>query len=206
MYVEPSSHTIDKLSGELSNSTGRYEKKISDLKGIYADEDAYARMCETDGEQIVYRVNEVRPEADRGDLIFGTTHMSAGKIGDEYFVTRGHIHACANRPETYYGESGLGLMLLESPDGKTRIMEIGPKTIVYVPPTWIHRSINIGSEPLVMSFCYPVDSGQDYEVIARSNGMAKRIVEDGPGWKAVNNENYLPRSAEQIQAIQATQD
>ena len=27
-------------------------------------------------------------------------------------MTRGHIHAKANRPETYYGESGEGLMLL----------------------------------------------------------------------------------------------
>eukprot|EP00752_Nemacystus_decipiens_P019106 g17162.t1 len=102
--------------------------------------------------------------------------MEPGRIGDEFFMTRGHIHATANRPETYYGETGEGLMLMESPDGQVTILEVRPKVLVYVPPMWIHRSVNTGDTPLVMSFCYPSDSGQDYEVIARSGGMAVRIV------------------------------
>jgi len=44
--------------------------------------------------------------------------MEPGRIGNEFFMTRGHIHAKGNRPETYYGESGKGLMLLESPEGQ----------------------------------------------------------------------------------------
>jgi len=206
MYIEPSSHTVNSMTGSLSNSTGRYQKKISDLKGIYADHAAFFALRAQDPDRIVYDVCEVRPKAESGDLIFGTTHMLPGKIGTEFFVTRGHIHACANRPETYYGESGIGLMVLESPRGDVRIMEVTPKTIVYVPPMWIHRSVNIGNIPLVMSFCYPVDSGQDYDVIARSGGMAVRIVENGLGWQAIDNKDYKPRTEEQIQAIHATQD
>lgn len=205
MYIEPTSHTIDSLSGSLSNATGHYQKKISDLAGIYADQAAFSALCADDPDRIVYNVCEVRPQADAGDLIFGTTHMQPGKVGTEFFVTRGHIHACANRPETYYGESGQGLMLLESPDGEIRIMDISAKTLIYVPPMWIHRSINIGETPLVMSFCYPVDSGQDYDVIAKSGGMAVRIVSEGTGWRAVRNEAYKPRSEAQIAAIHATQ-
>ena len=53
--------------------------------------------------------------------------MQPGRIGDEYFLTRGHIHATGNRPEIYYGEAGQGLMLMESPEGETRIIEIQTK-------------------------------------------------------------------------------
>ena len=78
-------------------------------------------------------------------------------------------------------EVGEGVMLLESPEGETRVLEVFPRQMIYVPPFWIHRSVNTGAAPLVMSFCYPSDSGQDYSIIERSGGMASRIVADGSG-------------------------
>ena len=81
--------------------------------------------------------------------------MQPGRIGDEYYLTRGHIHATGNRPEIYYGEAGQGLMLMESPEGETRIVEISPRVMCYVPPFWIHRAINVGQDALVMTFMYP---------------------------------------------------
>lgn len=206
MLVAPSAHTIDPNTGALAAHTGRYQKRLSDLRGIYADGEAFKRTLDDHGDRVVYTVEDVRPEARSGDLIFGTTFMEPGRIGDEFFMTRGHIHATANRPETYYGESGEGLMLMESPDGQVSILEVRPKTMVYVPPLWIHRSVNTGSTPLVMSFCYPVDSGQDYDVIARSGGMAVRIMADGDGWKSVPNASYRPRTQAEIDTILATQD
>ncbi|BCP55523.1 glucose-6-phosphate isomerase [Kaistia sp. 32K] len=206
MAIPPTSHRIDPASGVLSDPTGRYEKRLADLGGIYADADAFAAAVAREGDRVVYTVHEVRPAAARGDLIFGTTFMEPGRIGDEFFVTRGHIHAIGNRPETYYGEAGEGVMLLESPEGETRILEIAPRVMVYVPPLWIHRSVNTGAAPLVMSFCYPSDSGQDYGLIARSGGMATRIVADGAAWKAVPNASYRPRAKAEIDAILATQD
>lgn len=206
MHKPPTAHNIDPLTGVMSNATGRYEKRLSDLAGIYGQNEAFAAATAEGGDRIVYTVHEARPAAERGDLIFGTTFMEPGKIGDEYFMTRGHIHARANRPETYYGESGQGVMLLENPEGETEIVEIGPKKLVYVPPLWIHRSVNTGDVPLVMSFCYPSDSGQDYEIIARAGGMAKRIVANGDGWAAIDNPTYRPRDAEQVVRVYATTD
>jgi glucose-6-phosphate isomerase len=55
-----------------------------------------------------------------------------------------------------------------------------------------------------MTFVYPADSGQDYGIIARSNGMKVRIVADGAGWKAVPNPGWRPRSVDEIAAIHAT--
>ena len=207
---EPSAHRIDPDTGRLADAGGFYEKRLADLAGLYADEAVFAEACASHGERVVYRVEDRCPAEAHGGLIFGTTIMEPGVIGDEYFMTRGHIHARGNRPEIYYGERGSGVMLLESPWGAVRTIEIVPKVMVYVPPLWIHRSINTGAEPLVMSFCYPADSGQDYGVIARTGGMKHRIVRVGAGlgdgWKAVPNASYVPRTQADIDAILATQD
>jgi glucose-6-phosphate isomerase len=206
MYTEPTSHAIDSRTGAMGAATGRYEKRLADLAGIYLDTDAFDEAVSRDGARVVYAVNEMRPEQERGDLTFGTTYMEPGRIGDEFYMTRGHIHAKANRPEVYYGESGAGLMLMESPEGETRILALEPRVAVYVPPMWIHRSVNVGPAPLVMSFFYPSDSGQDYEIIARSGGMATRIMAEGDRWNAVPNPTYRPRTAEEVARVHATKD
>ena len=126
MYREPTSHIIDPSTGGMTSTTGRYEKRLKDLEGIYLDENCFRSAASSRGDEIVYSVNEVRPTEATGDLIFGTTHMEPGRIGDEFYMTRGHIHAVANRPEVYYGESGAGVMLMESLDGETRVLEVTP--------------------------------------------------------------------------------
>jgi glucose-6-phosphate isomerase, archaeal len=204
MLTLPTLHNFDPTTGHLAAKTGRYEKCLSDLAGLYADRDAFAQDLGA-GDRVVYAVEEVRPSQSSGDLAFGTTWMQPGRIGDEFFMTRGHIHAIANRPETYRGESGHGLMLMEAPDGTVEMREVTPGATVYVPGYWIHRTVNIGAEPLVMTWCYPADSGQDYGIIARSNGMAVRILAEGAGWRAVPNPNYRPRTAADIAAIHATE-
>ena len=95
-------------------------------------------------------------------------------------------------------------MLLESPAGEIRTVELRPRSMCYVPPYWIHRSVNVGSDALVMTFAYPADSGQDYDIIARAGGMRSRIVDDGKGdWTAVANARYHFRSAAEVDAILA---
>lgn len=128
--------------------------------------------------------------------------MAPGKVGRKYFLTRGHIHANPNRPEMYYGENGRGVMLLESPDGEVRTVEIAPRTLCYVPPYWIHRSVNTGTEPLIMTFAYPADSGQDYDIIAESGGMRRRVVDDGKGgWTTIENTGWHPRPAARVDGL-----
>ena len=130
--------------------------------------------------------------------------MSPGKVGNEYFMTRGHIHAVSDRPELYFGLKGKGLMLMESVDGVTRVAEITPLVACYVPPFWIHRSVNVGDDDLVMLFCYPADSGQDYDIIQRSNGLKQRVIDDGKGgWQCVDNPDYRTRSASEIESIKS---
>jgi glucose-6-phosphate isomerase, archaeal len=192
-----------RAEGHLDGATGRYEKRLSELVGLYADADAYAASI-AQGDRVVYAVEDFRPSAEAGDLIFGVTRMAPGKIGAEYYLTRGHIHALANRPEIYHGQAGRGLMLMESPAGETRVIEIAANSVCYVPPFWIHRSINVGVEDLVMAFSYPADAGQDYGVILRSNGMRKRVLDDGKGgWTLADNTDYRPRPASEIDGLLA---
>lgn len=204
MLVTPSVHFLSPEVGTLSGRTNRYEKHLSELDGLYADAAAFGAALGL-GNRVVYAVEDFRPSRASGDICFGVTHMQPGRIGAEFFMTRGHIHAVANRPETYRGEMGRGVMLMESPDGQVVTLEVVPGATVYVPPFWIHRSVNVGAEPLVMTFAYPADSGQDYEIIARSNGMRVRVVADGDGWRTIDNPAWRPRSADEIAAIMATE-
>lgn len=200
--MEPARCVVGIAQGALAGATGHYVKRLGDLAGLYADAAAFGRQLERRGDAPVYEVSEYRPSEAAGDIIFGVTRMMAGKIGREYFMTRGHIHTKADRPEIYYGEAGHGVMLLEAPDGDIRVVPMEPRAICYVPPYWIHRSINIGVADLVMTFAYPADSGQDYGIIEASGGMRQRIVDDGKGgWMATENEGYRRRPAAQIARI-----
>ncbi len=202
--MEPVRLQVDVAAGTLAGGSGRYEKRLSDLAGIYADGSAFAALL-AKGDRVTYAVEDLKPNTDAGDMIFGITRMIPGKVGDEFYVTRGHIHAKGNRPEIYYGESGYGLMQLESPDGESRLIEVTPRSVCYVPPFWIHRSINVGTDDLVMTFFYPADSGQDYDIIARSGGMKRRVIDDGRGgWTAIDNPDYRPRTAAEIERVWST--
>lgn len=197
----PTSHVVSPADGTLENASRTYRKTLSNLAGLYADVAAFDAAATRDGDRVVYQVQDRAPAQDKGDLIFGITQMQPGRIGDEFFMTRGHIHSIGNRPEIYYGEAGEGLMLMESPEGEIRIIEIRPRVMCYVPPFWIHRSINVGQDALVMTFIYPSDSGQDYGAIEQTCGMRSRIVDNAGHWKEVPNAGYRPRSAAQIQAV-----
>ena len=108
-------------------------------------------------------------------------------------MTRGHIHALPDRAEIYHCIAGRGVMLMESPDGDVRALEMTPGAVAYVPPYWTHRSVNVGADTLITVFCYSADAGQDYGPIERAGGMRRLIVEDGQGgWRLEENPRYRP--------------
>lgn len=201
-FSEPRLCDIVVGEGLLANGDGHYRKSFRDLTGLYADAAAFDILIAARSDEIAYEVTSYTAGSKVSDLIMGVTRMEPGKVGREYFLTRGHIHAKGDRPEIYHTLSGRGIMQMESPDGEVRLMEMGPGQICYVPPFWIHRSVNIGAEDLVMFFAYPADSGQDYGIIERSGGMRVRIVDDGAGgWTAEDNPAWRNRSAAEVEGI-----
>jgi len=189
----------------MLGGTGAKRSLIRDLAGVFSDGAAFDRLAAERGDDTAYAVDEFRPDrVAPQDLIFGTSTLNPGKVGEEFFMTRGHIHVKTDRPEVYFCQSGRGVLHMELPNGETRPAEMSPGTVVYVPPYWIHRSVNTGDEPLITFFSYPADAGQDYDIIARSGGMRTLIIADGDGWREVGNPRYLPRSeAEQRRYLEA---
>lgn len=170
------------VGGQMSGRTSHYEKHLGDLVGVYLDTTAHqAAVAELGPETIVYQVDENRVGAGAGALIVGTSMMLPGRVGDEFAVTRGHLHGIADRAELYHCLSGRGVMLLDTLDGQSRAVELTPGKAVNVPGHWVHRSVNIGDEPFVTLFCYAADAGQDYDLIARAGGMSQLVLTDGEG-------------------------
>ncbi len=181
-------------TGDLEGATSTYEKRLADLSGLYLDDEAFAERSATDADTIVYRVHDLRPSDRAGDMIVGTSALEPGTIGDEYYMTRGHLHALSDRPEIYHCVHGHGVMLMEDSDGNADAIDMTPGVIAYVAPGWIHRSVNVGSERFVTVFSYPADAGQDYAVIERAGGMSMRaVVDDHDGWCLVPNTKYVGR-------------
>jgi glucose-6-phosphate isomerase len=192
--VAPAGLTVDARSGVMTGATGRYEKRLRDLDGVFQDGAAFTAALERDPDELVYEVYEHRVSERTGELIFGTSVLLPGRIGREFHVTRGHLHRLADRSEIYTCLRGHGVMLMETLDGETAAVELLPGRTAYVPGHWIHRSVNVGAEPLVTLFCYPADSGQDYDVIAAAGGMRELVVDDGAGgWRTEPNPGYTGR-------------
>lgn len=188
----PAKLTIS-LNGSLEGNTGVYTKHLSDMVGVYRDEAAYAAtVAERGGDHLVYRVESQTLGAHPGALTIGTSTLLPGRYGDEFAVTRGHLHRIANRAELYYCLSGRCVMLLDTIDGDSRAIEIGPGEAVNVPGDWIHRSVNVGDEPCVTLFTYASDAGQDYQLIADAHGMKNLVVTDGAGgWTLRPNPDHI---------------
>ncbi|PTE20953.1 glucose-6-phosphate isomerase [Cereibacter changlensis JA139] len=202
IFTEPRLCDISVATGMLQNADGHYRKSYRDLTGLYADSEAFDAILAQKADAIAYEVTSYTPGAKTSDIIMGVTRMEPGKVGREYFLTRGHIHANGDRPEVYHTLSGRGVMQMESPEGEVRLVEMGPQQVCYVPPYWIHRSVNIGDDDLVMFFAYPADSGQDYGIIERSGGMRVRIMDDGRGgWVAEDNPAWRNRTPDEVASI-----
>ena len=169
----PEGVTIDPLTGAVSPSTGTYTKRLSEFRGIYQDDAALDALIGEKGDLVTYEVTEYRAEGS--DIFFGTTTMMPGRVGDEYFMTRGHYHARRDRGEIYYTQSGQGILLLQSRDGETREVAMKPGVCAFIPPDWAHRSVNTGDTPLVFVWCCSQDAGHDYAEIV-TKGMRQLVV------------------------------
>lgn len=124
-----------------------------------------------------------------GDLAFGCSIVYPGKVGDEYYMTKGHFHTILETGEIYYCLSGHGYMMMENPEGDWRCLELERGKAVYVPKRYAHRSICVGdSEPLVTFFAprrcrpqlwQPEEKGYRKLLVERDG---KPAIIDNPKW------------------------
>ena len=183
-------------TGDMTGGSRHYEKFAGDMTGVYLDAAALDEQIARDGaELLVYSVNEQKYQDGLGALIVGTSTVLPGQYGNEFAMTRGHLHATSDRAELYYCLAGKGVMLLDTVDGQTAAIELTPGKAVNVPGHWVHRSVNVGTEPFVTLFSYAADAGQDYQIIADAGGMKTLVVQDGDGWTTIPNPRHTGYSA-----------
>ena len=189
--IAPFSLDLDLATGMcLSGKSQPTHRFVSNMVNQFSDR-AAAEEIVRNGDKPIYDFYELGqiPETD-GDFKFGTSIVFSGKVGDEYFMTKGHFHTLLDTGEVYYCLAGEGAMLMETPEGEVDIQWMKPGVAVYVPPRWAHRSINTGKDTLVTFFAFRADAGHDYGTIEQK-GFRKLVVErdgkpaviDNPLWK-----------------------
>lgn len=155
------------------------ERYLSDLKGLFADEVCFEQTLGTEN-PILYRVSTWEVADGDGDMICGFGTLYPGKIGDEYYLTKGHYHEWREAAEVYIGLGGNGYMLLEhETNGETQLLPLKANHIVYVPGYTAHRTINVSDEPLTYIGIYSPRAGHDYGALAEKNFKQVLVERNG---------------------------
>jgi glucose-6-phosphate isomerase len=173
--MEPSASRIDLDTGVLHPCGQVLQRHLSDMQALFADEEARQKLLAEQGDCLVYVVYVAEIPETESHIPHSTTVIQPGCVGDEFFMTKGHFHAVRDRAEIYLGLAGQGCMLVQTDQGETRLLEMEPGTLVYVPPFWAHRTINTGREPFAFFCAWPGDAGHDYGTI-ETTGFAKILV------------------------------
>ncbi len=166
-------------------------RHLSAMKGQFHDRDVYHDVLDG-ADVLLYEVYEIRRPEVPGELLFGVTVIHPGKVGDEFFMTKGHFHNALETVELYYCLDGEGVLVMETLEGDWAVEEFCPGSITFVPPRWAHRSVNTSLEDdLILFFAYPAHAGHDYKSI-EEHGFRKLIFDCGSTYEVVDNPSWLP--------------
>jgi len=175
----------------ISPYKAKVERRLSDLPEYFLDKKLVQEMLSRGENPVIYEVYELPQPAVSGMLNVGSTIIYPGKIGNEYYFTKGHFHRKESTSEVYIGLEGEGVILIQDRRGKVTSLEIRPDVMVYISPNTAHRSVNTGSDRLVFFAAYPSDAGHDYASIERK-GFAKVVVERDGKPVVKDNPSYHP--------------
>ncbi len=149
-------------AGTLEGGT-ESRRVLSQLAGCFMDEPAFERAVAERHDPLVYTISTRAPSMADGDLHCGLGRLLPGRVGAEYYFTRGHLHAWREAAEIYIGLRGRGMMLLEDPGtGLAELLPLEPGGMVHVPGRIAHRTLNTGVEPLLYLGITPARAGHDY--------------------------------------------
>jgi glucose-6-phosphate isomerase len=175
---------------KLSRIDNHIIRHLSAMRGQYLDTEAFENLLENE-DFVLYEVYEILRPHRSGELLHGLSIVHPGKVGNEYFMTKGHFHTILDTAEVYYCLKGGGFMVMETPEGEWAVEELLPEKVLYVPPRWAHRTVNTSpDEDLVTFFIYPGNAGHDYGSI-ESQGFRKLILEQDGEPAIVTNPRWL---------------
>ncbi|MGB4595546.1 MAG: glucose-6-phosphate isomerase family protein [Anaerolineaceae bacterium] len=179
-----------------SHYDNHVERRLSSMDGQFLDQQAFLEMS-TEESLLLYEVYELKRPETAGELLHGVSIVHPGKVGNEFFMTKGHFHTVIDTAEVYYCLQGKGYMVMETPEGEWSAESLQPGSVLYVPPRWAHRSVNVlPDSDLITFFVYPGNAGHDYGTI-ENQGFRKLVVDsetgpviiDNPRWKSPEERN-----------------
>lgn len=177
------------LDDGISPDVKSKKRVLSEMKDMYYNDEELKKML-SKGNPIVYEFYDLDIPESEGNIKFGTTILYPGKVGNEYFMTKGHFHGILDTAEIYYCIKGHGYMLMENTEGNVEVQEMTAGVSVYVPPRFAHRSINVSEkDPLISFFAYRADAGHDYKTI-ETKGFRKLVLEKGGKPEIVDNPKW----------------
>ena len=165
------------------------QRRLTSLRGQFLDQEAYEKIL-TIEDTLVYEVYEVKRPKKAGELFSGISIVHPGKVGKEFFMTKGHFHELLETAEIYFCLKGEGFMVMEDPEGNPSVEVLSPGKVLYVPPCWAHRSVCTGKqEDLVTFYVYPGNAGHDYGTI-ETRGFRKLVIANGTRVEIVDNPRW----------------
>lgn len=188
--MQPFKTEIDLQSGVFSPERKIIQRRLSQMKGMYADQEAVAQILDNEGDRLIYEVHVTELPEEEGHILHCTTIIYPGQIGDEYHMTKGHYHAQRNQGEVYLGIAGRGYLVMQTEQGHASALAMQPGTAAYVPPYWAHRTINIGNEPFVFFAAWAGEAGHDYGTIER-DGFRKLVLNQNGQATILDNPTYI---------------
>lgn len=139
----------DELKGE---GVVKSRRTLGELAGIFENQDAYSQLPL---DQLAYEVYSYLPEREGtpGGLYFGITQLYPGKVGDEYFMTKGHFHQQEDRSEYYWGLEGEGMLILMDRERRRLTCGIASSWVISQSSSWSFAISGSPPEKMISSSC-----------------------------------------------------
>lgn len=188
--ILPFATHLNDVNGIIEGAPVLIQRTLRQMVGMYHDETATQQALQ-ESDRLVYEVYASGLPEEDGHILYCTTIIHPGTVGDEYHMTKGHYHQKRNEGEVYVGLQGEGYLLLQTAQGAVSHVPMHKGTIAYVPPHWAHRTVNVGKTPFIFFAVWAGDAGHDYATI-ETQGFPVLVVErdgspvlvDNPRWQA----------------------
>jgi len=168
---------VDLNTGRLAGpGCAESTRTVKDVKAIFADQEAALLMDQSTPIYTTYGL----PDTGKPELLYATTVIYPGQVGNEYFMTRGHFHTNLDRGEFNITLSGDGAMILMDSERNTTFEKMSKGSIHNVDGRFAHRVANTGNEPLIFLCVWMSDCGHDYEAIMK-DGFSQRLLDKDGG-------------------------
>jgi len=152
------------------------DRSLEEMRDVFYDQNAVEWILEKENPKVVKVWMAPLPNTG-GHIMACMTIIYPGQVGDEFFMTKGHLHDDpVNAPEYYLTLKGQGKLLLQTREGETFTSEMAPGIINYIPSEWAHRSVNIGDTEFIFLGFFPSAAKRDYSFIGIGKENFHKVV------------------------------